>query len=94
MINKLVNHKNAVRNTALSFAVMGTFMHGLNIMHATNSALSQVWSVVAIIGFLVTMTNFVDKRQLLGVNKIRKWHYKHAQKGANQILVREDVSLP
>jgi len=94
MMNKLVNRKNAVRNTALSFAVMGTFMHGLNIAHATNSTLSQVWSIVAIIGFFLTATHFVNKRQLLGVNKIRKWHYKHAQKGANQILVREDVSLP
>ena len=94
MINKLVNHKNAVRNTALSFAVMGTFMHGLNIMHATNSALSQVWSVVAIIGFLVTMTNFVDKRQLLGVNKIRKWHNRHSQNDATHVFARNDISLP
>ena len=94
MINKLVNHKNAVRNTALSFAVMGTFMHGLNIMHATNSALSQVWSVVAIIGFLVTMTNFVDKRQLLGVNKIKKWYINHSHNDATHGFGRNDISLP
>ena len=93
-MNKLVNRKNAVRNTALSFAVMGTFMHGLNIAHATNSTLSQVWSIVAIIGLFLTATHFVNNRQLFEASKIRKWHNRHSQNDATRVLVKEDVSLP
>lgn len=40
MISRFVNREKAVRSTALSFAVVGTIMHGLNIMHATNSTVS------------------------------------------------------
>jgi hypothetical protein len=94
MINKLVNHKNAVRNTALSFAVMGTFMHGLNVVHATNSALSQVWSIVAIIGFFVTMTNFVNKRQLSETATLKRWRNCGVQNGANHVFAKNEVSLP
>jgi hypothetical protein len=94
MINKLVNHKNAVRNTALSFAVMGTFMHGLNIAHATNSTLSQAWSVVAILGFFLTVTSFVNKRPLFETSKIRKWHNRRPQNGTSHIFARDEVALP
>jgi len=94
MMNKLVNRKNAVRNTALSFAVMGTFMHGLNIAHATNSTLSQVWSIVAIIGFFLTATHFVNNRQLFEASKIKKWHISHSQNDATHVFARNDISLP
>lgn len=94
MINKLVDHKNAVRNTALSFAIMDTFMHELNVVHATNSTLNRAWSIVAIIGFFLTMTNFVNKRQLFETSKIKKWHNRRSQNGANHLFARDDVLLP
>ena len=97
MITKLVQHEKAIRSTALSFAVMGTIMHGLNVMHATNSTISHAWSIVAIIGFFLTVANFVNKRPLFEASKIKKWHNRQhnpQQNSANPVLARDDVSLP
>ncbi|MEM3094259.1 MAG: hypothetical protein QXX64_01345 [Nitrososphaera sp.] len=92
MISRFVNREKAVRSTALSFAVVGTIMHGLNIMHATNSTVSQVWSIVAIIGFFLTVSNFVNKQSLFETGK--RWHSRqgnHLQNNANHATAKNDV---
>lgn len=93
MITKLANHERAIRSTALSFAVMGTIMHGLNVMHATNSMISQAWSFVAMIGFFLTVANFVNKRPLFETSKIKKRH-NSPRNDENRTLSRDDVLLP
>jgi hypothetical protein len=96
MINKFVNNQKAVRGTALSFAVVGTLMHGLNIMHATNSTVSQVWSMVAIIGFFFTVTNFVNGRPLFEASKIRLHfrHHSHLSNVTSLTSAKDEVALP
>jgi hypothetical protein len=94
MMTKLVNREKAVKGTALSFAVMGTIMHGLNIVHATNSSLSQVWSVVAIIGFFLTMSHFVNKRPLFEIKKLHKRHDSYSKDDVDHNSTRNDISLP
>jgi hypothetical protein len=54
MLNLGTNEK-LVRSTGISFAVISfavvvTIMHGLNIAHMTNAVLSQALSIIAIIG--------------------------------------------
>ena len=46
MLNIATNEK-LVRSTGISFAVVVTVMHGLNIARMTNVVLSQAWSVIA-----------------------------------------------
>jgi hypothetical protein len=55
MLNLATNEK-LVRSTGISFAVVVTVMHGLNIARMTNVVLSQAWSVIALIGFFFTVT--------------------------------------
>ena len=92
LVNSMSRHQ-AVKGTALSFAVVGTIMHGLNLIHAMNSAMSQAWSIVAIIGFVATATQFMNTRSLLEKSKLsrtgRPSGYLHGK-----IADNKDIALP
>ena len=92
MISKLVHNQKTIKGTALSFAVVGAFMHGLNIMHATNSTISQVWSIVAIAGFFLTMTAFVNQRPLF---KARLHLRRNDQRNYTSApTAKDDIAFP
>jgi hypothetical protein len=71
MLNLATNEK-LVRSTGISFAVVVTIMHGLNIAHMTNAVLSQAWSIIAIIGFFFTVTTFAQLHHRPGSSSTQK----------------------
>jgi hypothetical protein len=95
MLNRARNEK-LIRSTGISFAVVVTIMHGLNIAHMTNAVLSQALSIIAIIGLSFTVTFFAQLHQPLAAVLPRKAHPSSEEEEDRQphIIERSDVSLP
>jgi hypothetical protein len=98
MLNLATNEK-LVRSTGISFAVVVTVMHGLNIARMTNAVLSQAWSVIEIIGFFFTVTTSAQLHHPLAAGLPRKAHpspsSEEEREGIGSLTIeRSDVSLP
>jgi hypothetical protein len=94
MLN-LATKEKLVRSTGISFAVVVTIMHGLNIAHMTNAVLSQALSIIALIGFFFTVTTSAQLHHPLAAVLPRKAHPSSEEEDMQtHIMERSDVSLP
>jgi cobalamin biosynthesis Co2+ chelatase CbiK len=76
MLTIFIKNTKFVQNTGMSFAVVGTTMHVLNVSDMMTPVLSHTWSAIAIVGFVMTAGSQVSKGL---VTKARfsftnKWH--------------------
>ena len=76
-----------VYGTGISFAVVGTAMHILNVVNAIPSPLSHTWSTLAIVGFFLTSSTQIG-RGIFKLNALKK------HKAPPQYIHKNDVALP
>ena len=91
MLALLVRNTRIIQSTGVSFAVLGTTMHVLNVVNLMSPSLSHTWSAVAILGFCLTASS-----QIRGVVTGKKF-LTRKQKSANnnqRVNARNDVALP
>lgn len=95
MLTILIRNAKIVQNTGMSFAVIGTTMHVLNVSDMMTPVLSHTWSAIAIVGFFMTAGSQVS-RGFFTVKRIplvNKW--KRSASSSGSVTMRnDDVSLP
>ena len=57
MLALLVRNSRIIQSTGMSFAVLGTTMHMLNVANLMSPSLSHTWSAIAILGFVLTASS-------------------------------------
>lgn len=90
MLGFFVRNSKIIQSAGVSFAVLGTSMHVLNVANLMSPSLSHTWSAIAIIGFCLTASS-QTKGMLAG--KIPRIKRKVAVK-ATSSNERNDVALP
>jgi hypothetical protein len=61
MLAVFVRNSKIVQSTGMSFAVLGTPMHMLNVANLMTPALSHTWSAIAIAGFFMTASSQIGR---------------------------------
>lgn len=61
MLAILVRNNKIIQGTGMSFAILGTSMHMLNIANLVTPTLSHAWSAIAIAGFFMTASSQIGK---------------------------------
>jgi ABC-type enterochelin transport system permease subunit len=87
MLALLVRNSRIIQSTGMSFAVLGTTMHMLNVANLMSPSLSHTWSAIAILGFVLTASSQIRGSLSQAMPKI-----KRAGKAAPR--ERNDVALP
>lgn len=76
-----------VQGTGVSFAVVGTTMHILNVANMVPIPIGHTWSTVAIAGFFLTSSSQIGK----GISKMKLVKEKKFRPLHNH---KNDVALP
>lgn len=94
MLRILIKNRKIVQNTGVSFAVFGTVMHAMNVAHLTSANVSQTWSMIAIIGFMLTMSGQVNQALITRIlnSKFYFLSFRHHQTGKS--TGKDDIVLP
>jgi hypothetical protein len=77
-----------LQGTGISFAVVGTTMHILNVANMVPSPIGHTWSTIAIAGFFLTSSSQIGRGlfKLKFIKKSKKSRLLHTHKN--------DVTLP
>jgi hypothetical protein len=59
MLTLFIKNRRVVQKTGMSFAVVGTTMHVFNVANMMTWTLSNAWSTIAIVGFVLTASSEV-----------------------------------
>lgn len=89
MLRFFVRNSKIIQTTGVSFAVLGTTMHVLNVADLMSPSLSHTWSAIAIVGFCLTASS-QTKGMLTGkisIARKRRGIIRHSSE-------RNDVALP
>lgn len=95
MLALLVRNSKIIQNTGVSFAVLGTTMHVLNVANLMSPTLSHTWSAIAILGFCLTASSQIRGTLIGKILWIKR--RKTATSGSSNttsINERNDVALP
>jgi hypothetical protein len=90
MLGLVTRNSRIIQNTGISFAVLGTSMHVLNVANLMSPSLSHTWSAIAILGFCLTASSQTRGALLKGMSRVRR---RKARKVVPS-KERNDVSLP
>jgi hypothetical protein len=85
MLTLFVRNSRIIQSAGVSFAVLGTTMHLLNVANLVSPALSHTWSAIAVVGFCLTA---IMARMLLIKRR------KATTGSVRAVNVRNDVALP
>jgi hypothetical protein len=61
MLTLFTKNRRIVQNAGISFAILGTTMHVLNVANVVTPPVSHTWSTVAIAGFFLTTSSQIGK---------------------------------
>lgn len=87
MLAVITKNNRIVYGTGVSFAVIGTAMHVLNVASVMPLPLSHTWSTLAIVGFFLTSSTQIGR----GFSKL---HALRKRNAPSRYIHRNDVSLP
>ncbi|WP_337861946.1 hypothetical protein [Nitrososphaera sp.] len=88
MLAILTKNGKIVQGTGISFAVVGTTMHILNVASMVPSPVSHTWSTLAIAGFFLTSSSQIGRSTLF------KGLVKKGKKSQVSRTHKNDVALP
>lgn len=91
MLALLVRNSKIIQSTGVSFAVLGTTMHVLNVANLMSPTMSHTWSAIAILGFCLTASSQV-RGTLIG--KMPRLKRQKAAGSITPVNDRNDVVLP
>ena len=89
-----MRNSKAVRNTGLSFAIVGTGMHFLNIASATTPQISHTWSAIAIAGFFLTSISQLKESNFARLAGRKGARAQVRNNMGYQRAKNDDISLP
>jgi hypothetical protein len=89
MLGFFVRNSKIIQTTGVSFAVLGTTMHVLNVANLMSPSLSHTWSAIAILGFCLTASS-----QTKGMLAGKLPHVKRKGMGPRPNIEKNDVVLP
>lgn len=90
MLGLVVRNTKIIQNTGISFAVLGTTMHMLNVANLMSPSLSHTWSAIAILGFCLTASSQTRGTLFKGMSRVRR----RRARGTVSANERNDVALP
>lgn len=91
MLGFLVRNSKIIQSAGVSFAVLGTSMHVLNVVNLMSPSLSHTWSAIAIVGFCLTASSQTKGILAWKIPRIKR---KVAVKATTSSNERNDVVLP
>jgi hypothetical protein len=92
MLALLVRNSKILQSTGVSFAVLGTTMHVLNVANLMSPTLSHTWSAIAILGFCLTASSQIRGTIIGKIFWIKR--QKTATSNNTTSNERNDVVLP
>ena len=91
MLALLVRNGKILQSTGVSFAVLGTTMHVLNVANLMSPTLSHAWSAIAILGFCLTASSQIRGTIIGKIFWIKRQKTATSNNTSNE---RNDVVLP
>jgi hypothetical protein len=92
MLTLFVRNSRIIQSAGVSFAVLGTTMHLLNVANLVSPALSHTWSAIAVVGFCLTASSQI-RGTIMGRMLLIK-RRKATTGSVRAVNVRNDVALP
>ena len=72
MLALLVRNSRIIQGTGMSFAVLGTTMHALNVANIMPPSLSHTWSAIAILGFVLTASSQIRCSLVGSMSRVKR----------------------
>jgi hypothetical protein len=92
MLTIFVRNGKIIQSTGMSFAVVGTTIHVLNVSNLMTPTLSHTWSAIAIVGFFMTASSPLGKSLIEMKSLISR--RQRSSPASIQGIRNDDVSLP
>jgi hypothetical protein len=90
MLALFTKNGRVIQGTGVTFALVGTSMHILNVINLMPSPVSHTWSTLAIAGFFLTSSSQISS----GLGKLGGLKKRQKNKSQTSHIHKNDVALP